>query len=1385
MHTLTFVFALLLTAIPALASPPRYEPSETPTSLRAWEAWVLAKSPNLSCAPVLGTGEPHCRWPGLLKIEADRTQGSFELLVRMDREGRIVLPGGDGAWPDRVSITSEPGSKSPSGAAPVLDQAGQPYVDLRPGRYQIRGEIPWLSRPSSLRVPSDVGVLSLVVDGQPVAHPNLSPEGSLRLAESEPSATTDSRVELDVVRLIEDGVPVIVTTQLQIRASGAPREIDLGLVAVDQTVPITLDADLPARFDADGSLIVLARPGSWTVTFKARHEGPVTSLTAPSLGEPWPPVEYWVWSPSDRIRAATPAGPPGIDPSRAPIPDEWTARATYRVTPDTPLTLEELRRGEPEPAPSEIYLSREMWLDLGGGGLTVRDRFSGEQRRDWRLQASDGLILGNATAGDDDQVITVDEAGRRGVELRASQLDLHAESRIEPFSSTLGAVGWATEVQSLDARLHLPPGWQMVAALGVDQVGASGTMVSQWTLWDLFFVLIVGLAVGKVIGWRWGVVTLIALTLGRHEAGAPAWTWAMLVTVIALARAVPWRWARLTGRWSTWVLLVILAFILVPWGVQHLQESIWPGTRDRGAISTIDAVTSTERSARSFDARSFAPPMEQAPMDYDEPRKERFGKLDKLSGLQSLSSQYDPGAQIQTGPGVPSWSWDQVQLRWSGSVPADHRIRLILLSPWQTALLAWLRVALFLVLGFAFAGAARRLSRPTDEGGEPSGTAGATKAAVTAGLVLVAFSLASPRASASEPFPPRDLLNDLEQRMNKPPGCLPSCLTASNVYLSLRDGRLTLRAELHAQVDSSWPLPGPATAWAPASVLIDGRPADVTRLSDGHLHARVPAGRQTLVITGPAPAEDSLNLTWGLRPKRLSFDTPGWSVEGRRADGSAEAFVQLTRVVRDGAEESQRSEDLAPWVEIERFIDLGVPWRVQTTVRRLGPHSQPLALRVPLLPGESITDAEYEGEGGERLVTLARGRSEVSWTSNLASTPTLSMTAPRGVPWTEHWRVSCSPVFSCQFSGPPPLHHTTDGRWQPSWRPWPGEEVTIAVERPEAADGPTTTIDRASLVLTPGRRQLAAVLSLSVRNSQGGTQILTLPPDSRLTRASIGGTPQPLQLRDDGTIHVPLQPGHQEVELRFLQEIPTGSWFQTPPVDLGTAAVNVRVDIKAPEERWILGLFGPSWGPVPLYLVYLVLVGVGAAVLSRLPNNPLAVWQWVLLGLGMTQVPVVVPLIVAFWLFAFAWRARRWPENPWIFNLVQLGLIGTTLVALACLYAAVHAGLLFQPDMQVTGNGSTNTMFRWYSDRIDGLMPRPSVVSLPLWVFRVFMLVWSLWLAASLIGWLRRGGKALGQGGWVKRPPLIDELMGRKKPNRPTPSPSTDPAQAEPDTDPG
>jgi hypothetical protein len=1322
----------------AVAQTPIDEAS-IPEELRDWVDWIDFQHPDRDCAR-LGTAT-QCVWPGRLELDVGVRGGTFTQRVHTDRPATIALPYGEAVWPQIVQVNGV--------SMPVVDVGGVPSLSVKAGESLIKGNFVWNQLPTSLKTPKQTGSISLRLQGERIANPQLSSDGILRLGSGAQEESDENRLTIDVSRLIEDGVPVIVHTHIEIRASGAAREVNLGQVLVPNTELVQIDSVLPTRLDEEKNLIVRLRPGTYSIRLVASHQGPANQISSPEVAAPWPEVEYWGVKVNDRIRAANFSGPPGIDPARTTMPKSWHQYTTFQVSKDQPLEIEELRRGEPNPAPNQLRLSREFWLDHDGKGWTVRDTFSGSMHQGWRLDIDAEADLGHVTDHNIDQVITVEE--QAGVEVRKERVAMVAESRLESSGFRFPAVGWNTDVQELDARVHLPPGYRLLTASGVDNL--AGSVLGQWNLFDLFFVLILTLAIAKLTDMKWGAVALIGLTLARHEVGAPAWLWVLVVVALALQKAVKKGILEDVVLMARWLFVGLLLIVVSMFAIGQARQGVFPQleTKNR-AVSDLMFATGDRYVQIQTETNEGA--YENAPSE--RMYKEKTSKMDRKEASvpqsswkgksKRMSAQIDPDAVVQTGPGIPTWVWATQPLRWSGPVDRGHQIRLFVLGPVANMLLAFLRVGLLLALALRLAQIRRfRL---------PSSLFPAAVVALAVGMVIPAPAMAAPSEA---------MLKQLDERLypTQQPG--EQVVTNPAIRLQAEGEELVLVAEVHASNDGAWPIPGPTSAWVPDVVLVDGKVThQLARLHSGFLHVRLEKGIHTVEVRGTLPKTSSITLQFGVFPKRMSWQATDWELAGQKADGSVDGSVQLIRTVaKTDGEEALTGERLAPWLEVHRTLDLGLPWRVHTEVIRRGASTEPLAVRIPLIPGEGITSSGFEVEQGAVLVTMERAVNQVEWVSTLDEETVaqsdqagwrIPLTAPKEVVWNERWTLFCSPLYRCATQGgPAPLHHVVDGVWSPEWLVWPGETVNVDVSRPQGSEGQTVTIDDAQLEVSPGRRQQASRLDLQIRTSQGGHQILTLPPDAELQSVLVGGRNLPLQMKD-GIVRLPLKPGSQALSISWIEHRGTPIVNQTPKVALGGQAVNAKIRVKMPEGRWIAALFGPSMGPVPLFWLYVLISCIAAPLLGRLPYSRLKTWQWALLCLGMTQVHFICPVIVIGWLLAFGHR-EKYKHPQWlVFNVWQVGLIGLTFLAAVCLYFSIHAGLLWTPDMQVQGNGSWDSMLIWYVDRVSGDMPQATIVSFPLWVWRVLMLLWSLWLAASLVVWVRWAWRAFSTEGFYALP---------------------------------
>jgi hypothetical protein len=396
-------------------------------------------------------------------------------------------------------------------------------------------------------------------------------------------------------------------------------------------------------------------------------------------------------------------------------------------------------------------------------------------------------------------------------------------------------------------------------------------------------------------------------------------------------------------------------------------------------------------------------------------------------------------------------------------------------------------------------------------------------------------------------------------------------------------------------------------------------------------------------------------------------------------------------------------------------------------------------------------------EKGEVAVSLGGEETEAGWESTLEQAPQLALRAPEGRPWSEVWRLRCSPIWSCAADGLPPVSRLDEGVFAPEYRPWPGEEIKVRLGHPQGAEGQTLTVDALTLEATPGQRLERVRLAATARSSREQPLVLRIPVEAEVQRVTIDGEDRPAR-PEKGELRVTVPAGSHTLEVRWQQSRGMAVFYGAPRVALSSPAVNVTQQVTIPPDRWLLATRGPSWGPAVLFWPYLVFLLAVALGLGRLPASPFTSAQWVLLGLGLSVLPAAAALVVTAFVFALALRARRTPANPWAFDGLQLLLVAWGLVSLGILYVAIHQGLLFRPDMQVAGNESSDTVLRWYADRVTGETPPAGVLSLPLWVYRVAMLLWALWLAASLVRAIGPAWRAFTEGG-VWRP-----ILHRKPP---------------------
>jgi hypothetical protein len=165
----------------------------------------------------------------------------------------------------------------------------------------------------------------------------------------------------------------------------------------------------------------------------------------------------------------------------------------------------------------------------------------------------------------------------------------------------------------------------------------------------------------------------------------------------------------------------------------------------------------------------------------------------------------------------------------------------------------------------------------------------------------------------------------------------------------------------------------------------------------------------------------------------------------------------------------------------------------------------------------------------------------------------------------------------------------------------------------------------------------------------------------------------------------------------------------------------------------------------------LIVLLIIAIVLSKLRNLPVTWYHWFLLFAPMSTVDNVGGVIVVAWFIVLAARSKL-TSNSRYFNTIQTGCILLSIAAAISIGATIPLGLLSSPDMFILGNGSNGHMLNWYEDCFAAILPQAWFISLPVWVYRIVMLLWSVWLILCLTKWIAWGWQALSNGGiWNKK----------------------------------
>ena len=1282
-----------------------------------------------------------------MSLDVTATGATFGQEWELFAEAWVPLPGDRANWPIEVLVDG--------GAAAVVTWGGRPSVRLAPGSHRVSGALRWTTRPASIAIPTESALVSLRLDGSQVTFPEVE-GGTLWLGVRPDDVLEDDRLDVVVHRLLRDDLPITLETVIQMDVAGRNREAGLVGALLPTFTGERLEAELPAQLDGDGTLRLQVRPGRWTLSFFSRAPDGIGQLQIPQAVEPWPEEEIWSYRGNPRLRVAGLEGAPPVDATLAGIPPEWGDFPAFQVTAGQSLNLVERSRNDADTR-NVLHLGRNLWMDFDGSGFTAQDTVYGAMHRAWRLDMADPYVMTMASVKGENLLVTEGaDPGVQGVEIRDPELMVQTTARTDS-RRRLAVTGYLQSFDSAAATLNLPPAHRLMAAPGAD--AASGTWLDSWRLLDIFLVLIVAVAAWRLMGPGAGVAALIAMALAFHEPLAPRWLWLNALVAVGMFQAAPGGRLRMFGRWYRNASLLALIVALIPFVTVQTTAVVFPQLeRARGDLGETILPGQRAVPAQARWNEMIPETDSLAAPDFESLRETALAepRLDALeaaavTGLEAAAvaasqigdtlPRYPPGAMLQTGPGLPDWSWNTYTLAWTGPIEPAQSFRMVIFGPWLVA--AWRIAGVGAALALLYF-----LLRPHIDHVRRKVFAGGR--AVPVVLAMLMSPQEGPAQEIGE-FPSTELLRELQRRLVAPEPCQPSCAEITRARVTLDGSMLSVDSTIAVESPVAVPMPGSNGGWRADSIVLNGQSApQLYQHPDGASWIRLDEGVHEVLLRGPATEENSFTLPFPLVPKHIAVDAVEWEaagvVEGRLISGALEFMRQPEPDATD--DDGALATSFPPYVSIVREITLGLNWSMRTEVGRVAPAAGAFTLAVELLPGEVVLTPGIEIREDQALIALESNGDHAGWESRLPTAESLTLTAPENAPWTERWRFVVSPIWNVQFDGIPrtPPLGSRNPFFVPEYDPRPGESLTLSLTQPQPSSGDMIAIDEVDYSMRVGDRSSTLTLELDYRSTRGMQHVLRLPEDSELDGVFIDSAEIPLMLEGD-LLEIPINPGLHTVEVNWRTPRGVGLRSSLPQVDLGVGAGNLYSSVSLPSDRWIIHTFGPRLGPAVLYWPELLLLGLGALLLGRFAWSPLRIREWLLLGIGLSTFAWPVLLLFASWAFILSWRGQTQIKlTRGLFNGMQISLGLLTACTLAAVVAAIPRGLLGEPDMQITAPSGLQPL-TWFSDRSDGATPPAGVVTISIWFYRVAMLAWALWLSFALLRWIPWAWQALNHNG--------------------------------------
>ena len=452
-----------------------------------------------------------------------------------------------------------------------------------------------------------------------------------------------------------------------------------------------------------------------------------------------------------------------------------------------------------------------------------------------------------------------------------------------------------------------------------------------------------------------------------------------------------------------------------------------------------------------------------------------------------------------------------------------------------------------------------------------------------------------------------------------------------------------------------------------------------------------------------------------------------------------------------------------PIVIVDRTLVMSEKWQLITKVYLLDNSSNnSYNIKVSKFANEKPISSDIQFDGANFDLNLSN--QPIVWSSIVEPSEVLNFKGSNN--YLEKLSINTSSNWLLSFEGLNPVEKGSNPNFSSSysWLFWPSDNLKLKIAKPKAIIGDTSAIQNYTVDLNTSIQPNQYTFTLKLKSSLADKIKIDIPDNLKLSSVVLNN--QSLPFDNNKNMTVDILAGSNTITILLDKTSDSFEFIEKlPKLGISVKSLNHSYNVEIPTDKWILWAYDTDIHPSILLWSVLIVCVLGAVILSRIINSPLGFYSWMFLLFGFSQSGLLSIAIVIGWFVILSLRARDDYINHMYgtktFNFFQLVIALMTIFVFSITISTVSTGLLSYPNLFVEGLNSYDRSLHWYSEQFSNF--NPTIISLPIWVYRVLMFTWSMWFAFNIINWLKWAWESFSKVGlWSSKIKLPKSIIQEK-----------------------